>query len=109
MLENQIDILALNETYLKPKHKFHLLGYDKYKNYRLEGIKGGIAILVKKGFIVKQEWKNEDFNVITDNEALVIETELQNGGKVILATMYCPNGNPSLTLKDIGGHWGWGA
>ena len=38
------------------------------------------------------------FNVITDNEALAIEIELQNGDKVILATIYCPNGNPSLRL-----------
>ena len=59
MLENQIDILALNETFLKPKFKFHLPGYDIYKNDRLVGTKD-----------VNQEWKNEHFNVITDNEAL---------------------------------------
>ena len=92
LLENQIDILALNETFLKPKFKFHLSGYDIYKNDRLVGTKGGVAILVKKGIIVNQEWKNEHFNVITDNEALAIKIELQNGDKVILATIYCPNG-----------------
>ena len=70
LLENQIDILALNETFLKPKFKFHLPGYDIYKNDRLVGTKGGVAILVKKGIIFNQEWKNEHFNVITDNEAL---------------------------------------
>ena len=75
LLESQIDILALNE----PKFKFHLPGYDIYKNDRLVGTKGGEAILVKKGIIVNQEWKNELFNVITDNEALAIEIELQNG------------------------------
>ena len=42
--------------------------------------------------------ENEHFNVITDNEALAVEIELQNGDKVILATIYCPNGNPSLRL-----------
>ena len=41
---------------------------------------------------------NEHFSVITDNEALAIEIELQNGEKVTLATIYCPNGNPSLRL-----------
>ena len=51
---------------------------------------------MKKGIIVNQEWENEHFNVITDNEALAIEIELQNGERVILATIYCPNGNPSL-------------
>ena len=98
LLENQIDILALNETFLKPKFKFHLPGYDIYKNDRLVGTKGGVAILVKIGIIVNQEWKNEHFSVITDNEALAKEIELQNGDKVILATIYCPNGNPSLRL-----------
>ena len=38
------------------------------------------------------------FSVITDNEALAEEIELQNRDKVILATIYCPNGNPSLRL-----------
>ena len=42
MLENQIDILALNETF------HNLPGYDIYKNDRLVGTKGGVAILVKK-------------------------------------------------------------
>ena len=79
LLENQIDILALNETFLEPKFKFHLPGYDIYKNDRLVGTKGGVAILVKKGIIVNQESKNDHFNVITDNEALAAETELQNG------------------------------
>ena len=98
LLENQIDILALNETSLEPKFKFHLPCYDIYKNDRLVGTKGGVAILVKKGIIVNQEWKNEHFNVITDNEALAVEIELRNRDKVILAFIYCPNGNPNLRL-----------
>ena len=61
--ENQIDILALNEAFLTPKFKFHLPGYDIHKNDRLVGTKGGVAILVKKGIIVNQKWKNEHFNV----------------------------------------------
>ena len=58
--------------------------------------KGGVAILVKKGNIINQEWKNEHFNVITDNEALAIEIELQNGDRLILAAIYCQNENPNL-------------
>ena len=68
------------------------------KNDRSVGTKGGVAILVKKGIIVNQEWKNDHFNVITDNEALAVEIGLQNGDKVILTTIYCPNGNPSSRL-----------
>ena len=48
--------------------------------------------------MVNQDWKNEYFNVLTDNEALAIKIELQNKDKVILATIYCPDGNPSLRL-----------
>ena len=55
-------------------------------------------MLVKKGIIVNQEWTNEHFNVITENEALAIRIELQNGNQIILATIYCPNGNLSLRL-----------
>ena len=98
LLENQIDILALNETFLELKFNFDLLGHDIYKNDRSVGTKGYIAILVKKGIIVNQEWKNEYFNLITDNEALAIEIDLQNGEKVILAIIYCPNANSSLRL-----------
>ena len=53
---------------------------------------------MKKSIIVNQEWKNEHFNVITDNEALAIEIELKNGYKLMLATIYCPNGNLSSRL-----------
>ena len=48
--------------------------------------------------MIVNQWKNEHFIVITDNEALAIEIELQNGDKVILATIYCLNGNPSPRL-----------
>ena len=101
LIENQIDILALNEAFLKLKFKFHLPGYDIYKNNRLVGTKGGVAILVKKGITVNQEWKNEHFNVTTDNEAFAVEIELQNRDNVILATIYCPDGNPSLRLFSM--------
>ena len=99
LLENQIDILALNETFLLLKIKFHLPGYHIYKNDRLVGTKGRVAILVKKGIIVNQEWKNDHFDVMTDNEAPAIEIELQNGDRIILTTIYCPNGNHSLRLS----------
>ena len=81
LLENQIDILALNETFLKSKFKFHLPGHGIHKNDRLVGTKAGVAILVKKGIIVNQEWKNEHFNVITD-EALAIELNYKTGTRL---------------------------
>ena len=76
--ENQIDILALNETFLKPKIKFHLPGYGIYKN-DISRHQGWHSHPGEKGITVNQEWKNEHFNVITDNKALAIEIEIQNG------------------------------
>ena len=61
---------------LSQNFKFHLPGYDIYKNDRLVGTKDEVAILVKKGIIVNQEWKNVHFNVIADNEALAVDIEL---------------------------------
>ena len=97
LLENQIDILALNDTFLEPKFKFHLPGYEiqKRQTSRHQSWRGHPG---KERHHCKPRMENEHFNVITDNEALAIEIELQNGDKVILATIYCPNGNPSLRL-----------
>ena len=39
-----------------------------------------------------------NISMITDNDALAIKIELQKGEKVILVTIYCQNGNPSLRL-----------
>ena len=39
-----------------------------------------------------------DFNVITDNKALAIDLELSNNQNLTLATIYCANGNPNLSV-----------
>ena len=54
------------------------------------------AFLVKHGLVINKEYHNTDFNIITDNEALVIDIDLSNNQNLILATIYCPNGNPNL-------------
>ena len=47
---------------------------------------------------MNKEYRNDDFNIITDNEALAINLELSNYQNLTLATIYCPNGNPNLSL-----------
>ena len=44
---------------------------------------------------------NYDFKIIIDNEALAIDLELSNNQNLTLATIYCPNGNPNLSLFQI--------
>ena len=76
--ENVIDITALNETFLNKKLNFCISGYDTIRNDRLTGQKGGVAFLVKHGLVINKEYRNSDFNIITENEALAINLELSN-------------------------------
>ena len=94
--ENHFDIVALNETFLTKKIDFKIQGYDTIKNDRSTGVRRGVAFLLKYGLVFNQEYRNTDFNIITDNEALVIDIDLSNNQNLILATIYCPNGNPNL-------------
>ena len=96
--ENEFDIVAVNETFLNKKHNFKIPGYDTIRNDRSTGIRGGVAFLVKHGPVVNKEYRNEDFNIITENEALAINLHLSNNQNITLATIYCPNVNPNLSL-----------
>ena len=96
--DNVIDVIALNETFLSKKHNFKIPGYDTIRNDCSTGQGKGVAFLVKNGLDVNKEYRNNDLNIITNNEALAIELELSNKQNLPLATIYCPNGNTSLTL-----------
>ena len=96
--ENSIDIIALNEMFLTKKVNFKIQGYDTIINDRSTGQKGGVAFLVNNGLVVNKEFRNADFNIITDNEALAINLELSCNQNITLATIYCPNGKPNLSL-----------
>ena len=96
--ENVIDIIALNETFLNKKLNFCISGYDTIRNDRSTGQKGGVAFLVKHGLVINKEYRNNDFNITTENEALAINLELSNNQNLTLATIYCPNGNPNFSL-----------
>ena len=41
-----------------------------------------------------------DFNIVTNNEALIIDIDYSNNKNLILATIYCPNGNPTPRLFE---------
>ena len=82
---------------LIPKFKVMI----QLKNDRLTGTRGGVAFLVKHGLVINKEYRNIDFNIITDNEALVIDIDLCNNQNLILATIYCPSGNPNLSCLKL--------
>ena len=84
--------------FLSKKHNFKIPGYDSIRNDRSTGQEAGVAFLVKNGPAVNKEYRNDDFKIITDNETLAIDLELSNNQNITLATIYCPNGNPNLSL-----------
>ena len=47
---------------------------------------------------MNKEYRNADFNVITENEALAINLELSHNQNLTLATIYCPNRNHNSSL-----------
>ena len=98
--ENNFNIVALNETFLNKTINFKLQDYDTIKNGHSTGIRGRAAFLVKHGLVINKEYRNTDFNIITDNEALVIDIDLSNTQNLILAAIYYPNRNPNLRLFE---------
>ena len=74
--ENNFNIVALNETFLTKKIHFKIQGYDTMKNDRSTGVRDGTAFLVKHGLVINKEYRNADFNIMTDNEVLAIYIDL---------------------------------
>ena len=97
--KNNFDIVALSEMSLTKKMDFKIQGYDTIKKDRSTGATGGVVFLVKHGLVIDKEYNNTDFNIITDNEALVIDIDLSNNQNLILATVYCPNGILTLSFS----------
>ena len=77
---------------------FKIQGFDTIKSDRSAGATGGVAFLVKHGLVINKEYRNTYFSIITDNEALVIDIDLSNNQTLILAAIYCSNGNPNPRL-----------
>ena len=96
--ENEIDVVALNETFLNKKLDFKVPGYDTVRNDHSTGTRGGVVFLVKHGLFINKQYRKEDFNIITEKEALAINLNLSNNQNITLATIYYPNGNPNLLL-----------
>ena len=69
--ENVINVNALNETFHSKstisKSQITILSEMTVPT----GQKGSVAFLVKHGLVVNKEYRNDDFNIIADNEALL--------------------------------------
>ena len=96
--ENEIDIVAVNETFLSKKLTFRITVYDTIRIDRSTGQGEGAAFLVKQGLVINKEYRNSDFSIITSNEALAINLDISNNQNLTLATIGCPNGNPNFSF-----------
>ena len=71
--QNNFDIVVLNETFLTKKVDFKIQGYNTINNDRSTRPRGGVAFLVKHGLVINKEYRNTDFNIITDNRNTFLE------------------------------------
>lgn len=82
--EKNIDILLLQETFLKPNKKFGIPNYKIYRTDRLDGKCGGTLIGVKKNIVHK---RLENFKTKTI-EHTAIEIEMYNGERYTILSLY---------------------
>ena len=83
---------------MNSEHNFKIPGYDTIRNDRSTGLRGGVAFHIKHGLVINKEYRNADFNIITENETLAINLELSHNQNLTLATIYCSNGIPNSSL-----------
>lgn len=81
----QIDIIMLVETFLKPHHNFELNDYNVYRQDRVHQAHGGVAIAIKK------QIKHKLCESIKTNfiENIAIEIQI-NGIQTCIAVAYSP-------------------
>ena len=84
--------------FLDKRYSFKIPGYDTIRNDHSTGHRGGVAFFIKHDLVINKKYRNEDFNIITEIEALAINLELSHSQNLNLATIYCPNGNPNSFL-----------
>lgn len=84
-LKEEVDILILSETHLKPKVSFSLPNFKTIRLDRADGVGGGVAIAVRSNISVRVL---PHFRT-TVIEALGVEVDLSDG-KLIVVAAYCP-------------------
>lgn len=83
---SKYDIISVNETNLKRKRKFSLMGYNVFRNDRDESNGGGVLLAVKTN-IKCREIINKTTN---DNEVIAVEIETNRFGSILISSIYVP-------------------
>ena len=96
--ENDIDILTLNETWLKSNFKLDIPNYNITRNDRPRRRGGGVAILVRND--IKFDIIDTCSTINTDNEAITILLK-DSQDPISITTIYIPPGsNINTTLLN---------
>ena len=105
--EQNLDIILLNETHLRPCDKAKIPNYTLYRKDRLHNRGGGVAIYTKQS-IKSTEFPLPQLNTI---EACAVLIENDNFGELIIISVYNPPNSissfpkmtliSSLTLADL--------
>lgn len=93
---NNVDIICLCETFLKPGNRFDLPGYTCVRNDRLSGRLGGLMILIKIGL------KHNIINSPTTNliECQGIEVIGDSDTKLLIFNVYLPGGSSDSLINQ---------
>ena len=91
--ENDIDILSLNETWLKSNFKLDIPNYTIARRDRLRRQGGGVAILVRND--IKFDIIDPCSTLNTDNEAITILLK-NSQDSISISTIYIP---PASTIN----------
>lgn len=82
--KNKIDIILLNETFLKSNHKFSISGFKIYRNDRqMPG--GGLLIAIKN--CIKHKLLNSDKTSLIENLSISVQL---NGRSILITSAYSP-------------------
>lgn len=96
LLNNNIDIALLNETWLQNHHTLHLPSYTIYRADRLNGAHGGVAIVIKSN--IKHTVINNIHTQIIEQIGIKISTA---NGEITLFSCYFPGSNNLNKLNQF--------
>jgi Reverse transcriptase (RNA-dependent DNA polymerase)/Endonuclease-reverse transcriptase len=102
---HNIQIALLSETFLKEKHKFNFRNYKIYRRDRVDGPKGGNAIIVHKSISHEQIALP---NLPAFQECMAIKV-FCDGEDMIIVSVYVPNTVKSIQYNDLSGILGIGS
>ncbi|GFR00104.1 RNA-directed DNA polymerase from mobile element jockey [Trichonephila clavata] len=93
---NNPDIIALQETFLKPGHTFNVANYSIYRNDRTSGAGGGTAILIKNSI------RHHPIDIVTHNsEQTAISIEGTTHHLTICSFYKPPSASTPATINDL--------